>query len=142
MFIRCSKIISCVFIDFQIIFTFQNTPVPVLELPGIVARIEPVATNAAKCDLLFSLSEQRASNGAPEGIEGTIEYRTDLFDRRSVEATGVGDCSQRLWSEQEAAGTGLSLQLEIREVDLRWDARQHHEPLDQCDRRDADGLSG
>ena len=71
---------------FQIIFTFQNTPEAVLELPGIVARIEPVATNAAKCDLLFGLSERRASNGAPEGIEGTIEYRTDLFERRSVEA--------------------------------------------------------
>ena len=71
---------------FQIIFTFQNTPEAVLELPGIVARIEPVATNAAKCDLLFGLSERRASNGALEGIEGTIEYRTDLFERRSVEA--------------------------------------------------------
>ena len=71
---------------FQVMLAFQNTPEAVLELPGIVATQEPVATNAAKFDLCFSLGERRAPDGTPDGIEGTIEYSTDLFERRSVEA--------------------------------------------------------
>ena len=65
---------------------FQNAAEARLELPGIVATLEPVATNAAKFDLCFSLGERRAPDGTPEGIQGAIEYRTDLFERRSVEA--------------------------------------------------------
>jgi hypothetical protein len=57
-------------------------------LPGIVARLEPVAINTAKFDLSLSLSERRAPDGRPEGIERPIEYRTDLFERSSVEAVG------------------------------------------------------
>ena len=71
---------------FQVMLAFQNTPEPVIELPGIVARVEPVGTNAAKFDLSLSLNERCAPDGRPEGIEGVIEYRTDLFERRSVEA--------------------------------------------------------
>jgi non-ribosomal peptide synthetase component F len=73
---------------FQVMLAFQNTPEAVLELPGIVARPEPVAINAAKFDLLFNLSERRATDGRPEGIEGLIEYQTDLFERSTVEAIG------------------------------------------------------
>jgi nonribosomal peptide synthetase DhbF len=67
---------------------FQNTPQAVLELPGIVARPEPVGLGAAKFDLLLNLSERRATDGRPEGIEGLIEYRIDLFERSTVEAIG------------------------------------------------------
>jgi non-ribosomal peptide synthetase component F/pimeloyl-ACP methyl ester carboxylesterase len=73
---------------FQVMLVFQNTPEPVLELPGIVARREPVAIDTAKFDLSLSLSERRAADGRPQGIEGLIEYRTDLFERSSVEAVG------------------------------------------------------
>ena len=34
------------------------------------------------------MSERRAADGRPEGIEGLIEYRSDLFERSSVEAIG------------------------------------------------------
>ena len=71
---------------FQVMLAFQNTPEAVLELPGIVATLEPVTTDAAKFDLCFSLSERRAPDGTPDGIEGIIEYSTDLFERSSVEA--------------------------------------------------------
>jgi nonribosomal peptide synthetase DhbF len=73
---------------FQVMLAFQNIPETVLELPGIVARLEPVAINTAKFDLSLSLSKRRAPDGRPEGIEGLIEYRTDLFERSSVEAVG------------------------------------------------------
>ena len=71
---------------FQVMLAFQNTPEAVLELPGIVARLESVGLGAAKFDLSLGLSERRATDGRPEGIEGLIQYRTDLFERRSVEA--------------------------------------------------------
>ncbi len=73
---------------FQVMLAFQNTPEAVLELPGIIARLEPVGLATAKFDLLFNLSERRAPDGRPEGIEGLIEYRADLFERSSVEAIG------------------------------------------------------
>ena len=73
---------------FQVMLAFQTTAEAAFELPGIVATLEPVATNAAKFDLCFSLGERRAADGTPEGIEGVIEYRTDLFERSSVEAIG------------------------------------------------------
>jgi nonribosomal peptide synthetase DhbF len=73
---------------FQVMLAFQNAPEAVLELPGIVARLEPVGLGAAKFDLSLGLSERRATDGRPEGIEGLIEYRTDLFERSTVEAIG------------------------------------------------------
>ena len=73
---------------FQVMLAFQNTPEAVLELPGIVARLEPVGLGAAKFDLSLGLNERRAPDGRPEGIEGLIEYRTDLFERSTVEAIG------------------------------------------------------
>src|SRR5262249_49761172 len=36
---------------FQVMLAFQNTPEAMLELPGIVARLEPVGLGAAKFDL-------------------------------------------------------------------------------------------
>ena len=66
---------------FQVMLAFQNAAEARLELPGIVATLEPVATNAAKFDLCFSLGERRAPDGTPVGMQGAIEYRTDLFER-------------------------------------------------------------
>ena len=73
---------------FQVMLAFQNTPEAVLELPGIVARLEPVGLATSKFDLSLNLSERRAPDGRPEGIEGLIEYRSDLFERSSIEAIG------------------------------------------------------
>ena len=73
---------------FQVMLAFQNTPEAVLELPGIIATPEPVDINTAKFDLSLGLSERRAPDGRPEGIEGLIEYRSDLFERSTVEAIG------------------------------------------------------
>ena len=36
----------------------------------------------------MSLGEQRARDGTPAGIDGMLEYATDLFDRASIEALG------------------------------------------------------
>ena len=117
---------------FQVMLAFQNTPEAVLELPGIVARLEPVGLGAAKFDLSLGLSERRATDGRPEGIAGVIEYRSDLFERSTVEAMGrrlaalleaiVADPSQPIGAiELLAPG-------ERRQLLLEWNATAREVP--------------
>jgi non-ribosomal peptide synthetase component F len=47
-----------------------------VDLPGLSARVQPIASPAAKFDLSFFLGER------PEGgVSGLLEFATDLFDR-------------------------------------------------------------
>jgi amino acid adenylation domain-containing protein len=73
---------------FQVMLAFQSGAAAGLELSGIVARLEPVATDTAKFDLTLSLNERLAADGSLQGIEGFIEYRSDLFEAGTVEAIG------------------------------------------------------
>lgn len=63
---------------FQVMFAFQNTSVPALELAGV--RSEPVEVDGGmtKFDLTFSLTDKEL------GIVGHIEYSTDLFNRDTI----------------------------------------------------------
>ena len=45
-------------------------------------------TRTAKFDLLFNLNERRGAEGIAEGINGFIEYRTDLFESGTVQSIG------------------------------------------------------
>ena len=71
---------------FQVMLVLQNNAELGLELSGLEARFEAVATASAKFDLSLSLAERRGADGTPAGIEGALEYASDLFDRASVEA--------------------------------------------------------
>src|ERR1700742_2408409 len=44
----------------------------------------PVDTHTARTDLVFSLAERWTETGAPAGISGTVEFRTDVFDPPTV----------------------------------------------------------
>src|SRR5262249_3517877 len=70
---------------FQVMLAFQNQGAVELDLSGLRARFEPGASASAKFDLSVSLAERRAADGSPAGIEGVLEYATDLFERSSVE---------------------------------------------------------
>ncbi|MFC6082726.1 non-ribosomal peptide synthetase [Sphaerisporangium aureirubrum] len=55
------------------------------DLPGL--SVEPVRADdavAARFDLSVTLGEHRDAGGAPDGIGGTIEYATDLFDEATA----------------------------------------------------------
>ena len=71
---------------FQVMLVLQNNAELGLELSGLSASFEAVATASAKFDLSLSLVERRGADGSPAGIEGALEYASDLFDRSSVEA--------------------------------------------------------
>ncbi|MEW2398056.1 amino acid adenylation domain-containing protein [Streptomyces sp. NPDC046862] len=70
---------------FQVMLAFRPTAGPRLDLPGLHAHALPVETGATKIDLTFNLGEHRTADGSPDGIEGTLQYSSDLFDRRTAE---------------------------------------------------------
>ncbi|GAA3988736.1 hypothetical protein GCM10022247_04010 [Allokutzneria multivorans] len=63
----------------QVVLALQNLATPELELPGLTVSELPGTTGVAKFDLSFVVTEHG------EGMAGAVEYRTDLFDRASVE---------------------------------------------------------
>ena len=79
---------------FQIMLAFQNTGGIGLDLPDLVVTSEPVDIHIAKFDLAFILGERHAADGSPDGIEGGIEYRADLFERDTV--AQIAGCLVRL----------------------------------------------
>ncbi|WP_280227474.1 non-ribosomal peptide synthetase, partial [Nocardia farcinica] len=70
---------------FQVMLSFQEMAHGTLELPGLTVSAAEVEVPIAKFDLLWTLTEQRASTGAPAGISAVLSYATDLFDRATVE---------------------------------------------------------
>ena len=69
---------------FQVMLAFQNNAAVELELDGVSASFEPVASQTSKFDLALSLLETRWADGSAAGIAGSLEYATDLFDRSSM----------------------------------------------------------
>ena len=65
---------------------FQNAGMPSLDMQGLTVVAQPMSTGVAKFDLALVLTESRVTQGMSAGIEGTIEYSTDLFERKTVEA--------------------------------------------------------
>ncbi|WP_422647538.1 non-ribosomal peptide synthase/polyketide synthase [Actinoalloteichus caeruleus] len=74
---------------FQVALAMQNSPDAEFELPGL--RVAPVEadTGAARFDLLFSVTERHAEGGRAGGVDGFVEFATDLFDRSTVDALVV-----------------------------------------------------
>jgi amino acid adenylation domain-containing protein/non-ribosomal peptide synthase protein (TIGR01720 family) len=70
---------------FQVMLALQNNPSPVLDLPGIEGELEQRRTPTAKFDLTFDLVERQDAAGGPDGVEGVVEYSTELFDEVTAE---------------------------------------------------------
>ncbi|WP_143570686.1 non-ribosomal peptide synthetase, partial [Streptomyces acidiscabies] len=84
-----------------------------VDLPGLVARVEPVASPAAKFDLSFFLTE------LPDGgASGVLEFATDLFDRGS--AARIAERFTRLLADVSAAP-----ERPVGEFDVVDDAERH-----------------
>jgi amino acid adenylation domain-containing protein/non-ribosomal peptide synthase protein (TIGR01720 family) len=63
---------------FQVVFALQNAPYSPPELPGLslsIIELEPLTT---QFDLTLYLSEKQG------GLDGTLEYNSDLFDRDTI----------------------------------------------------------
>ncbi|GLQ89075.1 non-ribosomal peptide synthetase [Dyella flagellata] len=66
---------------FQVTLALQNQGMPDFAFAGLEASLEATGTRAAKFDLFFALAE-RANQ---EGLDGEVEYASDLFDRATVQ---------------------------------------------------------
>ncbi|MEU3756922.1 condensation domain-containing protein, partial [Streptomyces olivoreticuli] len=71
---------------FQVALAWQNVPHGELTLPGLETTVKPVFTGTAKVDLSFHLTEQHTADRVPSGIEGFVEFSTDIFDVATIEA--------------------------------------------------------
>ncbi|WP_414945414.1 amino acid adenylation domain-containing protein, partial [Amycolatopsis sp. cmx-11-32] len=69
---------------FQVSLTLQDAAFATFELPGLETRPEPIGTGTARFDLMVGLTDRYGEDGAPSGVEGTVEYATDLFDTATV----------------------------------------------------------
>ncbi|MER5495559.1 condensation domain-containing protein, partial [Streptomyces sp. NPDC002490] len=107
---------------FQIMLAVQNTgPAedPTWQLPGL--RVRPVPADdrvVSRFDLSIGLDEIRDALGTPEGMRGTVQYATDLFDHSSAEAL-----TRRLVRvlDQVAADPGVRVSdLDVMDADEEW----------------------
>ncbi|MET7402180.1 amino acid adenylation domain-containing protein, partial [Dactylosporangium sp. NPDC005572] len=65
---------------FSVMVSYQAALPEVAGFPGVRATPRLVATGTAKFDLTFDVAER------PTGLEGSIEYRSDLFDHSTAAA--------------------------------------------------------
>ncbi|WP_343073363.1 non-ribosomal peptide synthase/polyketide synthase [Pyxidicoccus fallax] len=63
---------------FQVMVALQNVPPADAALPGMRIRAQPLTSLAAKFDLTFDITE------TPEGLVGTLEFTTDLYEAASM----------------------------------------------------------
>ena len=64
---------------FQVVFTLQNASNTLsVKMPDVEVEMLPSVAKTSKFDLTLNLEE------GPNGLEGMIEYNTDLFDRETI----------------------------------------------------------
>ncbi|MGP3954330.1 condensation domain-containing protein, partial [Streptomyces sp. 7N604] len=91
---------------FQVLLAFNNTDTAavddaVAQLPGLTVTRAATDTGVGKFDLSFAFADRRGAGNEQAGLQGVLEYSTDLFDPATVEALG-----QRFLRVLEAMVTG------------------------------------
>ncbi|MFF4054425.1 amino acid adenylation domain-containing protein [Streptomyces sp. NPDC001668] len=98
-----------------------------VDLPGVSARVHPVASPAAKFDLSFFLTERPGG-----GVSGLLEFATDLFDRDT--AARIADRFTRLLTDVVCEPGRPIGEFDIVDRDERhlllteWNATAHETP--------------
>ncbi|PEG56629.1 condensation domain-containing protein, partial [Mycolicibacterium boenickei] len=72
----------------QVMVSWQNfatEQASSLDLGEVQATPLDAETRTARMDLVFSLAERFGEAGAPAGIGGVVEFRTDVFDAATIE---------------------------------------------------------
>lgn len=72
---------------FQVMLALQNYgDGSALKMDDLAVSHYPIHASVARFDLALIVGEHRTPEGLPGGIEGYLEYRTDLFERSTAEA--------------------------------------------------------
>ncbi|MEQ4503545.1 amino acid adenylation domain-containing protein, partial [Pseudomonas sp.] len=114
---------------FQVDFTMQNTPVGGLDLPGLTLAPAHLEHVTAKYDLSFLVQE------GPAGLQGHIEYATDLFDADTIDRL-IGHFETLLEAIVTDPGRRVT-ELELigsadRTLLASWNETAREYPLDAC----------
>jgi amino acid adenylation domain-containing protein len=115
---------------FQVMFVLQNAPMGNLELPNLSLTPLELEQVTAKFDLTLLMSETK------EGLQGTWEYRTDLFDVATINRM-VGHLQTLLESivanpKQRIAELPLLTATEQHQLLVEWNNTQTEYPQDKC----------
>ncbi|CAL9641874.1 D-alanine--D-alanyl carrier protein ligase [Streptomyces sp. enrichment culture] len=71
---------------FQVMVVLQNAGGHVFSLPGVAVEAEDAfSTRTSKFDLGFVLNERHTADHRPAGLDGMLEYSTDVFDQDTAE---------------------------------------------------------
>jgi amino acid adenylation domain-containing protein len=106
---------------FQVMFILQNVPAEPLELTGLTASFFEVDRGIARQDLileLFDLPEGLGPEAQPKGLQGSLEYNTNLFDTARIKRM-VGHLQTLL------EGIVADPETPISELPLLTEAEQH-----------------
>ncbi len=115
---------------FQVMLVLQNTPSPVLELPGLTVRLLEVDRETVQFDIVLPATERDA------GLHIAVRYNTDLFD--AVTMTRLLGHWQTLLQglvaapDQAIAQLPLLTAAERQQVLLEWNATEAAYPREQC----------
>ncbi|MFF5454008.1 amino acid adenylation domain-containing protein [Streptomyces sp. NPDC012950] len=74
---------------FQTMLVLQNHAGASVDLPGLTVTEQPVRTGISKFDLTFTFTERRDEEGRPAGLDGNLEFATDLFAHPTAHALAV-----------------------------------------------------
>jgi amino acid adenylation domain-containing protein len=115
---------------FQVMFAFQNTSVPALEIATLRSETVDVDGGMTKFDLTFSLMDKK------HGIAGHIEYSTDLFHRATIEGM-VRHFQVLLESitddpDQAIATLPIMAEPERRQIIRAWNDSVEDYPKEKC----------
>jgi amino acid adenylation domain-containing protein len=105
---------------FQVMLAFQEEQEG-WRGPGLEADPMPVDLPKAEFDLTFALGEVISAGGSPAGIDGVMDYASDLFDQGTAEAI-VGQLTQLL------AAVAADLDMRIGPACILADERQQITP--------------
>nr|QPI18727.1 nonribosomal peptide synthetase [Chromobacterium vaccinii]UTQ11565.1 NRPS [Chromobacterium vaccinii] len=70
---------------FQVALVLQNNLSADFHLEGLAVDQRLLGTGTAKFDLAFNLFERQDGDGRPQGLDGELEFASDLFDRAGAE---------------------------------------------------------
>ncbi|GAA2653110.1 hypothetical protein GCM10010436_81740 [Paractinoplanes durhamensis] len=96
---------------YQVGLVLQNQEGQALQLPGLTVTGAGRSVGVSRIDLMVSLSERRTESGRPGGLDGIVEYSTDLFDPPTVRA--LVDRWQRMLDAMTSSPDRLIGQIEV-----------------------------
>jgi amino acid adenylation domain-containing protein len=115
---------------FQVIFNLQNPAKQEIQLSGLSLRLLPAHNESAKFDLSLSISDKE------EGLTGTIEYNTDLFNAPTI--SRMCGCFRTLLQgivanpEQRLSDLPILTEAERAQLLVEWNNTTQDYPKDKC----------